>query len=151
MKTLRIIALLILAANYTFAQSNAGEIFGRVTDEKKEGLEFATVQAYIGGILKGGSKTDINGNYSIKPLSPGNYDLKISYVGMITREINDIPLGNDGRRKVDVQLEKRQATGPKKDIIVTATRFEKPLVDASDPSSSVMGAAAIKQAPTQNT
>jgi len=84
MKTLRLIAVLIFTSNLSFGQSVAGEIYGRVTDEKKQALDYATVQAYEGGILKGGAKTDINGNYSIKPLSPGTYMIKVTYVGMKT-------------------------------------------------------------------
>jgi hypothetical protein len=46
-----------------------------------------------GEYSKGGAKTDINGNYSIKPLSPGDlYELKVSYVGMKTEEIKCISL-----------------------------------------------------------
>nr|MBP6315139.1 TonB-dependent receptor [Chitinophagaceae bacterium] len=130
MKTLRLIAILILASNYTFGQSVAGEIYGRVTDDKKQPLEFATVQAFQGGISKGGAKTDINGNYSIKPLPPGEYELKISYVGMNTDEIKGIPLGNDSRRKVDVQLEKKML----KEVKVRGSKYVPPLVDATDPN-----------------
>jgi hypothetical protein len=66
----------------------------RVTDDKEAShLSYATVQAFEGGILEGGAKTDINGNYSIKPLPPGDlYELKMTYVGMNTDEIKGISL-----------------------------------------------------------
>ena len=152
MKTLRLLALLIFVANNTsFGQAVAGEIYGRVTDEKGEGLDFATVQAFQGGILKGGAKTDLNGNYSIKPLQPGEYTVKISFVGMVTEEISGIPLGNEGRRKVDAKLEKKPAATPKGEVVIKASRYRKPLVDPGDPSSGVMVGADIKKAPTLNT
>jgi hypothetical protein len=151
MKTLRLIAVLIFTSNLSFGQSVAGEIYGRVTDEKKQALDYATVQAYEGGILKGGAKTDINGNYSIKPLSPGTYMIKVTYVGMKTEEISDIPLGNDGRRKVDVEMEKRPAASPKGPVIVRAKKYVKPLVDPSDPGTNVMTKGDIAKAPTLGT
>ncbi len=152
MKTLRLLALLIFVANNTsFGQAVAGEIYGRVTDEKGQALDFATVQAFQGGILKGGAKTDLNGNYSIKPLQPGEYTIKISFVGMVTEEISGIPLGNEGRRKVDAKLEKKPAATPKGEVVIKASRYRKPLVDPGDPSSGVMVGADIKKAPTLNT
>lgn len=150
MKTLRIIALLILSSNTIFGQSIAGEIYGRVTDEKKQPLEFATVRAYEGGILKGGSKSDINGNYSIKPLSPGTYEIKVSYAGMDSLSIQEIPLGNDSRRKVDLEMQKRAIQG--KGVTIKTTRiYVKPLVDPSDPGTSVLTKGQLKEAPTNNT
>ncbi len=151
MKTLRLIAILILASNYTFGQSVAGEIYGRVTDDKKQPLEFATVQAFQGGISKGGAKTDINGNYSIKPLPPGEYEIKVTYLGMNTDITKDIPLGNDQRRKVDVQMEKRSAATPKGEVVIKATRYVKPLVDASDPGTNVMTRKQMAEAPSVST
>lgn len=151
MKTLRIIAILILAANYTFGQSVAGEIYGRVTDDKNQPLEFATVQAFQGGISKGGAKTDINGNYSIKPLPPGEYEIKVTYLGMNTDITKDIPLGNDSKRKVDVQMEKRAAATPKGEVVVKAKKYVKPLVDPTDPGSNVMTKEQMKSAPTVST
>lgn len=151
-KILRLLALLLLVVNSnSFGQAVAGEIYGRVTDDKGQALDFATVQAFQGGILKGGAKTDLNGNYSIKPLQPGEYTIKVSFVGMVTEEISGVPLGNEGRRKVDAKLEKKPAATPKGEVVIKATKYRKPLVDPGDPSSGVMVGADIKKAPTLNT
>lgn len=152
--TLRLLAILILilSCNSGFAQSVAGEIYGRVTDEKKQPLEFATVRAYEGGILKGGAKSDINGNYSIKPLSPGTYEVKVTYAGMDSLSIDGIPLGNDSRRKVDLEMQKRAVVGPKKDIIFNVKRiYQKPLVDPTNPGGSEMVKADMKKLSTVST
>ena len=48
--------------------SQIRELHGRVTDEKGQPMDFATVQVFDKGVSRGGAKTDINGNYKIKPL-----------------------------------------------------------------------------------
>ena len=56
-----------------------GLIRGNVVDEKKEPLVSATIQVYQAGILKGGNVTDYDGNYMIKPLEAGIYDVTIFF------------------------------------------------------------------------
>ena len=58
-----------------------GEIYGRVTDEKAQPLDFATVQILVKDKIINGAKTDMNGNFRVKNLGPGNYVLKIIYLG----------------------------------------------------------------------
>jgi hypothetical protein len=62
-------------------QASAQEITGRVLDEKKEPLISAVVQVYQAGVLKDGNIADIDGNYSIKPLDSGYYDVLFTYLG----------------------------------------------------------------------
>src|SRR5689334_10180524 len=88
-RTLRYLLLLgfIGLSGIAFAQN--GEISGRVLDEKKEAMISAVVQVYSGGIQKGGTVTDLDGNYTIKPLDGGYYDVLVLYQGydsvMVTR------------------------------------------------------------------
>ena len=64
----------------TFAQN--GEISGKITDEKGEAIPFANVSIVENGKSTGvGATTDFDGFYSIKPLNPGKYDVKFSFVG----------------------------------------------------------------------
>lgn len=64
------------------AIAQSGEIQGKIKDKTTgEGIPFANVVVEMSGYQKGGATTDFDGNYSIKPLSPGNYDVKVSYVG----------------------------------------------------------------------
>lgn len=132
------------------SRGQAGEIYGRVTDEDQLGLEFATVQVYAGGTLKGGAKTDMNGNYSIKPLGAGTYIIKISYAGMISNEIENVPLGKDSRRKVNIQMEKKPAVNAKNEVVIKSRRYEKPLAEAATVTT-VVGAAEVSMAPSRAT
>lgn len=74
---------LFLTANVVmYAQ---GVLVGTITDETtKEPLPFVNVIVEQNGEQKGGAQTGIDGTYQIKPLEPGMYDIKASYVGYAT-------------------------------------------------------------------
>lgn len=62
-----------------------GTLTGTITDSQtKEPLPFVNVIVEQNGQQMGGATTDINGNYQIKPLSPGAYDIRASFMGYKT-------------------------------------------------------------------
>ncbi len=62
-----------------------GVLTGTITDAStKEPLPFVNVIVEQNGQQMGGAQTDLDGNYQIKPLSPGNYDIRASFVGYKT-------------------------------------------------------------------
>ncbi len=62
--------------------SQSGELKGKITDkESKEPIPFANIIVEQSGKQFGGGTTDFDGNYTIKPLAPGRYDVKATYVG----------------------------------------------------------------------
>ncbi|MDP4281911.1 MAG: TonB-dependent receptor [Bacteroidota bacterium] len=73
----------ILAANLlVFSQTGSGALKGRITDKStKEPIPFANIVVEVGGVQVGGSTSDFDGNFLIKPLPAGKADLKASYVG----------------------------------------------------------------------
>lgn len=132
-------------SGYVFAQ---GEIAGKVVDEKKEPLLSATVQVYQGGILKGGNVTDFDGNYSVKPLEPGYYDVLVSFTGydsmIVTRVI--VQPGSRTTQNFSMQRKSVMLGGGKGPIIVA---YRKPLVDQnSGGGKTVLTAEDIKTLPT---
>lgn len=94
MKNLFKSLLFVLAANFVYAQS--GQIQGKIIDKATgEGIPFANIVAEQNGVQKGGASTDFDGNYSIKPLNPGKYDVKISYVGYQPSETKGVIVSGD--------------------------------------------------------
>lgn len=73
----------ILFASQVAAQH--GEIAGKVTDENGEGIPAANITLVDATGTPTGTKTttDRDGNFSIRPLSPGKYNLQVSYNGYI--------------------------------------------------------------------
>lgn len=65
-----------------FAQVGSGSVKGKITDKKSnEPLPFVNVVVEKGGTQVSGGATDFDGEYYIKPLDPGTYDIVVSYVG----------------------------------------------------------------------
>ena len=73
-------AVVISATLMAFSQS--GTLKGKITDKgTNEPVPFANIIIEQGGKQAGGTTTDFDGNYTIKPIPPGKYDLKATYVG----------------------------------------------------------------------
>lgn len=57
---------------------------GQITDEHKESIPFANIALYQTNdtinVVKG-SASDLSGKYSLQNINPGNYILKVSYIG----------------------------------------------------------------------
>ena len=72
--------LFVGLASTVFAQN--GEFKGKITDAKtKEAVPFASVSLELNGSQIAGNKTDFDGNYTIKPIPPGRYDVRVSVIG----------------------------------------------------------------------
>ena len=71
---------IILSANLlVFSQS--GALKGKVLDKAtREPLPFVNIVVEVGGTNVSGSASDFDGNYMIKPIPPGKYDVKATYV-----------------------------------------------------------------------
>jgi hypothetical protein len=75
-------ALSLLGLPNVKAQSNLGEIRGKVVDDAtKKPLDFLNILVKREGINKGGSFTDEQGMYYIKALEPGTYTVIAKYQG----------------------------------------------------------------------
>ena len=139
-RTLRVLLLVVLIASVrtSFAQG----IYGRVLDDKKQPVLGAVVQAMQGGIVKGGSVTDYDGNYEIKPLDGGFYFLMVTAISYDTERIKDVVVPPNDEAKVDFTMSVH-STEMK---VHTVRAFKKPLVGSLDHT---MTAEEINVLPTQ--
>ena len=95
----------ILLGIGSFAQS--GEIRGKVTEKGgTEGIPFASVAALLNGTQVQATVTDFDGNYSIKPLDPGKYDVKATSVGYQAQEVHGVLVSTDKISFADFALGK---------------------------------------------
>lgn len=133
-KILRLLIAILMIGGVANAQS---DIHGKVLDENKTGLDYASVVAMEGGVVKGGGKTDANGNYRIKPLAPGKYDVKVTYVGYKEALIQGVILGVDKSLLLDFQLEKKSSNqATKKEVVITDYKVK--LISTSDPGGKIV-------------
>jgi hypothetical protein len=101
MKTL-ISALFVLSMFRLSAQ----EIAGKVLDDKKEPMINANVQVFQNEILTGSNVTDFDGNYVIKPLDSGLYNVKVFYTGFDTILVTNVVVTPGNRTTQNCRLPK---------------------------------------------
>ncbi|WKZ66095.1 MAG: carboxypeptidase-like regulatory domain-containing protein [Flavobacteriales bacterium] len=76
------VALCFIAAFPALAQVGTGSLKGKISDKKTgEPLPFVNIIVEARGSQVTGGATDFDGNYFIKPIDPGTYDVVVSYVG----------------------------------------------------------------------
>jgi len=116
-------AFLFLFAARTLAQT--GELQGRVYDEKtNEGIPFASVVLELNGTQKGLGQTDDNGNFTIKPIVPGTYDVKVAYLGYQPVIINGVQVVADRISFQNMPMKQSSTTLP--EIIVSTEKLIEP-------------------------
>lgn len=140
-RSLRYLVLFVLLGlcGSAFAQ----EIAGTIVDDKKEPVINAAVQVFSGGILKGGTTSDMDGKYVVKPLEPGTYNMIVIYLGDSV-EVTGIVVTPGDRTTQNVTMEKKSKI--LKEHVVIA--WKKPLVDVDKPASHVLTKEEINVIPT---
>jgi hypothetical protein len=141
-RTLRYLLLVVFTglSGSVFSQ----EIAGRILDNKKEPLPSAVVQVTQGGIVKGGAAADYDGNYSIKPLEPGYYDVMVLYAGLDTFLTTGVLVSPNQRTTVNATM----VRGSKVLAVTTIKAYKKPIIDMDKPASNIMTKTEIEETPT---
>lgn len=89
-----------------FAQAGAGSLKGVIKDAKTGvPIPFANVVVEVGGIQLGTGQSNFDGEYQIKPLDPGSYEVKTSYVGYKPIKTTGVIISAGKITTVDVKLE----------------------------------------------
>ncbi len=145
MRRIIVATFLIFQAAYLLAQT--GEITGRITDEKGEGIPFANVAAEQQGKLVTGSTTDFDGYYTIKPLAPGKYDLKVSYIGYATSITRGVVVSGDKITELDVSVKPEETVLG----VVEVIEYKVPLIDKENNSTkTTISKEEIQKLPTKD-
>jgi Carboxypeptidase regulatory-like domain/TonB-dependent Receptor Plug Domain len=123
----------------------AQEIKGVVLDDKKQPVIGAVVEVFSGGIKKGGTVTDIDGNYSIKPLDPStNYEVVAKYAGLEETHTTNVVVSPDQTTEVNVTMEPRSIK------TVNIVAYKKPLVNKYSPGDNTMTKQEFEKLPTRD-
>ncbi len=106
-------------------QAQSGTIAGTVSDqETREPLVGANI------VLEGstrGASTDLDGSFRISGLDPGNYTVKISYLGYQSEE-RDVALGEGGEVDLDITLVAGATVG--EEVVVSGSRRREKLTES---------------------
>ena len=99
---------LLLMANFVLAQ---GTIRGTIIDSKtKEPVPFANVIAMQDGKQIKGTQTNMNGEFTIRPLDVGVYDIKASCVGYNTYTREEFNVKATGNSVCNISLDQASKT-----------------------------------------
>ncbi len=85
-----------------------GTLKGTITDSES-GLTLIGATVVIVGTYKG-TATDINGKYTIKEIKPGDYSIKVSFVGYADKVFNGISIASGETTTLDAKLTLRSQT-----------------------------------------
>ena len=98
--------LLLLFGFLNYSQTT-GEIFGNVIDEKNVPVTGASV--ILEGTTKG-AQTDFDGNYRITNVTPGSYNLIVSFLGYETQTKFNILVKSKGNQAYNFVLKESAVT-----------------------------------------
>lgn len=143
--------LILLSIAYSgslFAQSGAGELRGKVQDAKtKEGIPFAAVIVESNGSQVAAQQTDFDGNYVIKPIPPGKYDVRVKIIGYNDRVFNGVIITSNKQTYVNPDL----VASVRNISEVTVSDYAKPLIEIDNTSAGgSLNAEEIVKLPTRN-
>lgn len=89
--------------------SNDGALKGRILDKTtKEPIPFVTITLESNNRQIAGTTSDFEGNYTIKPVAAGRYDLKASFVGYKPALVSNIVISSGKTTFNDIYLEETQ-------------------------------------------
>lgn len=95
-KLLAATLLTISSVTIVYAQIGQGALKGKVTDkETKEALPFVNVVLELNGTIVTGAASDFDGNFTIKPIPPGKYNLKATFTGYQPVQISGVVITSD--------------------------------------------------------
>ena len=143
--------LILLSIAYSgslFAQSGAGELRGKVQDAKtKEGIPFAVVLLESGGSQVGQTQSDFDGNYVIKPIPPGKYDVRVKIIGYNDNVTNGVIITSNKQTYLNPSL----SSSIRNISEVTVSDYAKPLIEIDNTSAGgSLNAEEIVKLPTRN-
>lgn len=140
------LGLILTTGVMMFGQTSAlqGKVIDKVT---KEPIPFANIVLENKGSQIGGTMSDFDGNYQIKPIPPGNVDLKATFVGYKSILVTGITIGADKIRFYDIEMEPTVETLETVEVIA----YQVPLIDKDQTASgATITAEEIAKMPNRN-
>jgi TonB-dependent receptor len=110
-----ILVFLILIQTKMFAQQ-PGSISGKITDKNNNEELIGSNVLILGTTL--GASSDIDGNYFIKGLTPGKYNVKVSFISYNSVTVENVIVEEGKSTRLDVALE--SSATELQEVIVTA-------------------------------
>ena len=76
---------------FSFSFSQSGTLKGRIIDgTNAESIPMVNISLLQDGAIVGGTSSDMDGYYSIKPIPPGKYTVEASFIGYQKTIVNNV-------------------------------------------------------------
>ncbi|MGE5681523.1 MAG: carboxypeptidase regulatory-like domain-containing protein [Bacillota bacterium] len=121
MKLRRLFLLLLFLLPQLLYGGTVGKIKGKVTDSKT-GEPLTGANVVVAGTTQGAT-SDVNGEYVIQNLSPGIYNLKVSFIGYRPTAVSEVRVNADLTTEQNIQLADESLTTSTIEVIA-----QKPLI-----------------------
>ena len=141
------VAIAFLAVTpYALGQSQSGTLKGIITEyDTGEPVPMANVVLFSDGEVLGGSVADFDGNYTIKPINPGRYTLKVSFIGFATKQITEVLVSSNKITFLNAELKTESEVLGEVELV----EYVIPLIDP-DKSGATKSKEEIMALPTRN-
>ncbi len=148
-RKLRYLFVLLFVSVAGVAYGQTGAISGTVYDENKEPIIGAIVEVRQGGVIRGGSPTDVDGNYMIKPLNPAqDYQLSVKYAGYKEIQLNGVIVSPDRTTYQNFNME----INAQQLVEVVVRDYKVPLIKKDEPgTTTTITSEQIEKLPTRQT
>ena len=142
----KIYSIIALVCFSSFAFAQTGTLKGVINDAMSgEPIPFANIIIEKDGDQYAGTTTDFDGKYTIKPIEPGSYSVKATFVGYQTIEITGVIISANKITFQDVKLQEGVALGE-----IRIIEYKKPLLDQDNLSGETKTAEEIVALPTRS-
>lgn len=129
-KLLNFLFLAAILLTYAFLDENSS-IEGKITEENTgTPLSFAYVRLFQGGNMITATQSDVDGNYIIRDVAPGKYNLISDYIGYQSNVQSDIEL-KPGKNVINFVMKVSQVQLD----CVTISEYKIPLIDIKNTTS----------------
>lgn len=144
-RTLRYLFLLLFVGVAGTAMAQVGGISGKVLDNTKEPIIGAFVEVSQAGVIKGGTTSDEDGSYIVKPLNPGKYDVTIKSPTFKSQKTTGVIVSPDRNTTINATLEINKTELDEVKVI----GYKVPLIGEDERK--VFTSEEIEKLPTRNT
>ncbi|MDI1355962.1 MAG: TonB-dependent receptor [bacterium] len=114
------VTILILTTNVAFGQISTQSIRGTVMDKQSQTMIPGVSIVLLGSVPLKGSTTDGNGHFKITEVTPGRYDLKISYLGYKEIVMPNVVVTSGKEVVLDIGMEENVSA--LQEIVVTGNK-----------------------------
>ncbi len=123
-KLLATLSILVLSVGLTIGQNESAIKVKLIDKATKETVPFANVVVLMGGVQVGVGTTNMDGEVVIKPLNPGKYSVRGTYVGYQSVEVKDINVSVGKTAYINLEMSAGQQLAA-----VEVIEYSEPLID----------------------